>query len=85
MQSKLINTEQFMTNKIKLIESENEDLLKDKDKEISSLKNEVKKIQIENASLVEVQICENKNNMAKQQLEEYRKFEVDLRKKLKDE
>lgn len=85
MQNKLINTEQLMTNKINLIESENLNIIKDKDKEISSLKNEVKKIQIENASLVEVQISENKNNMAKKQLEDYRKFEVELKKKLNDE
>jgi len=85
LQSKLINTEQIMFNKVSLLESEHGKVDNEKDRKILDLETEIKRIQIENASMAEIHISQSKNDLAKQQLDDYKKMEQNLRSKFEEE
>jgi len=85
LQTKLINTEQITANKLSLMDSDHSKAIGDKDKKILNLETEIKRMQIENASIAEIQISQSKNDLARQQLDEYKKLEDTMRKKFNDE
>jgi len=84
-QTKLINSEQITVNKLSFMDSDHSKTMMDKDKKILNLETEIKRIQIENASIAEIQISQNKNDLARHQLDEYKKLEDTMRKKFNDE